>query len=336
MRIERVDPADTDAVRACHQAYLAAQRADEPEPWMGERRFGGWLAVGWIGDPGEVWLAADEPGADVAGWYRIELPDRENRDRAPLELMVRPEQRRRGYGRALLRHAAVRAAAHGRSVLSAPARNGGDGEAFALAAGSKPELVDVQRVLDLAALPAGRVAELRGQAERAAAGYSLRSWAGPVPDDLLEQAAAMYNALSDAPRGPGTEPEAWDAHRVRERINDILPRFGMRAHSVAARHDASGELAALTTLAVEEADPVWGHQFVTVVARKHRGHRLGLLAKTAMLDLIAAAEPQVKRVVTWNAHDNTHMTAVNEALGYVPSGQPGTWWQLDVAAVSAA
>ena len=31
----------------------------------------------------------------------------------------------------------------------------------------------------------------------------------------------------------------------------------------------------------------------TAVVRAHRGHRLGLLVKTAMLDLLAAAEPQL-------------------------------------------
>jgi len=52
------------------------------------------------------------------------------------------------------------------------------------------------------------------------------------------------------------------------------------------------------------------------VARPHRGHRLGLLTKAAMLDWLASAEPGLQRLVTWNAASNKHMVAINEALGY--------------------
>ena len=57
----------------------------------------------------------------------------------------------------------------------------------------------------------------------------------------------------------------------------------MHHYTVAGRHDATGELAALTEMAVDPADPGWGHQMFTAVT-KHRGHRLGLLMKIAMLD----------------------------------------------------
>ena len=35
--------------------------------------------------------------------------------------------------------------------------------------------------------------------------------------------------------------------------------------------------------------------------------------------------------MTWNAEDNKHMIAVNEALGYTVFGAPATSWRLDVA-----
>src|ERR1035438_7976264 len=87
-----------------------------------------------MGDLREVWLVTDQAAGGgaaaggggareggrftgaVAGWYRLELPDRENLDRAQLDLMVHPDRRRRGLGRMLLQHAAARAAAHTRSV----------------------------------------------------------------------------------------------------------------------------------------------------------------------------------------------------------------------------
>jgi hypothetical protein len=44
-----------------------------------------------------------------------------------------------------------------------------------------------------------------------------------------------------------------------------------------------------------------------VVTRKHPGHRLGLLLKIAMTELLATTEPQLERIVTWNGRDNAHM-----------------------------
>jgi GNAT superfamily N-acetyltransferase len=109
MRIEQADPSDPRKARECHEVYLAAQRVDEPGgPWFTDRAFGGWLAVGGYGSPRELWLATED--ASVTGWYELVLPDRENHDRASLDLTVHPAARRRGLGLALLRHAAGRAA----------------------------------------------------------------------------------------------------------------------------------------------------------------------------------------------------------------------------------
>jgi RimJ/RimL family protein N-acetyltransferase len=217
--------------------------------------------------------------------------------------------------------------------MTGATRNGSAGEAFARSVQASPTLVDVQRMMELGKLEEAELARLRQVAEQAAAGYSLVSWTGPVPEELIEQAAELFTALNDAPRT--SAPSIWDAQRVRERINSLQPRYGLRDYSVAARHDASGELAALTQVGVDPADPAWGHQQITVVTRKHRGHRLGLLVKIAMLDLLAAAEPQVERIETWNAQTNKHMIAVNEALGYTILGQPVTDWKIDTALVAA-
>ena len=199
MHIEQADLTDAKKIRACYEVYLAAQRVDEPEgPWFTDRPFDGWLTVGWNGNPREVWLATDQGSA--AGWFRLEMPDKENLDQANLDLVVHPAERQQGLGLALLRHAAARAAAHGRSVLNGAARNGSPGEAFARSVRAEPGLVEVQRVLDVRRLEKGKLARLRGPAEQAAAAYALVSWAGPIPEEFLEQAAAVYNAMNDAPR----------------------------------------------------------------------------------------------------------------------------------------
>ena len=332
MHIEQADLADAKKVRECYEVMLAAQRADEPEgPWFTDRPFGNWLSAGWSGNPSEVWLATDQGSA--ARWYRLEMPSRENLDQAGVDLVVHPAERQQGLGLALLRHAAARATAHGRSVLHGSARDGSAGEAFARFVRAKAGLVEVQRVLDVRRLEKGELARLREPAERAAGAYSLVSWVGPIPEEFIERAAVVYNAINDAPRDPEIAAEDWDAQRVRERINDLRPRLGMRNYTVAARDDDTGELAALTEIAVDPTDPGWGHQIFTAVTRKHRGHRLGLLTKIAMLQLLATTEPQLERISTWNAQVNEYMIAVNEAIGYIVWGRPNTEYRLDAAAV---
>ena len=336
VHIEQLDLGDTAGIRACHGAFLAALRVDEPQELpMGERVFGAWFTIGWNGEPREVWLVPGREPGTVAGWYRLELPDLENLDRANLAITVHPDEREHGLGRALLRHAAGRAAAHGRSVLSGGARNGTAGEAFARRVGAEPGLVDIERLLEPRKLEHGRMAGLREEAERHAAGYELVTWAGLIPEELIEQMAALYAALSEAPHDPDVEPEKWDAQRVRERVNGLRKHIGSREYSVATRHVATGELAALTQVTVEPPNPGWAVQLITAVIAAHRGHRLGLLVKVAMLEWLATAEPQVERLTTWNAEDNKYMIAVNEALGYTIFGAPATSWRLGVAGLEA-
>jgi hypothetical protein len=70
------------------------------------------------------------------------------------------------------------------------------------------------------------------------------------------------------------------------------------------------------------------------VAREHRGHRLGLRLKLAMLDLLARQEPQVKHILTGNGETNEHMIGINETLGYRVIGPPARSWELPTARVT--
>jgi RimJ/RimL family protein N-acetyltransferase len=185
-----------------------------------------------------------------------------------------------------------------------------------MAAGATAGLVEARRLLGLHKVPAGEFARLRQRAAAAATGYTIVSWAGPAPEEYLSLVAAAFNAMNDAPSDEGWEEEIWDADRVRDRAGRIVRLTGVRGYSVAALHDATGELAALTQEEVDPERPDWGYQGLTAVTRPHRGHRLGLLAKATMMEWLATAEPQLERVVTGNAASNQHMIAVNETLGY--------------------
>jgi hypothetical protein len=110
-----------------------------------------------------------------------------------------------------------------------------------------------------------------------------------------------------------------------------MVRMGVRGYSIAAIHDATGEMAALTQVEVDPDTPEWGHQGMTAVTRPHRGHRLGLLVKAAMLEWLASAEPRLEQVETGNADSNEHMIAVNETLGYAVLDPSWALLELPVA-----
>jgi GNAT superfamily N-acetyltransferase len=325
MKLERFDPAaDNEALRACYDIFLAGAPADDPDgPRMSFRVFAAWLELGWTEDPQESWLARGSSG-EPCGWYLLSLPRRENRHLANVTLVVHPSRRRAGLGTALLGHAGARARELSRAQLQCRARAGSPGSAFARARGAQPGLTEERRVLDVGAVPAARLAGLRQKAESAARGYSLLRWDGPAPEEHLAGVVALYAAMDDIPREAGHEPQRWDAERVRAEHIRVAAQ-GVRQHTVAARSLATGELAGLTQLIVDPADPVWGYQDLTAVTRPHRGHRIGLLVKVAMLELLAEREPQVTRILTENAALNQHMIAINDELGFGALDQWLAW-----------
>jgi GNAT superfamily N-acetyltransferase len=340
VRIERFDAAsDLAAVSALYDVYRAGAPVDEPGgPPMSFRVFGGRMTRGWCGEPRESWLAGAGDGArtggpadDVLGGYTLELPYRENQDRAALNILVAPDRRRAGTGTALLQHAATSARALGRTVLTCETLAGTPGDRFALASGATVQLTAARRTLDVSAIPPGYLGELHASVKAAAAGYAVLDWSGRAPEACLDGVARLNQVMGDAPHGAEEEVLRWDTARVRE-VDQLRLSMGLRHYSVAAREEATGKLAGLTELSVDPDDPKWGHQEMTAVARAHRGHRLGLLLKVAMLELLAEREPQIQRILTYNGESNNHMIAVNEALGYQVSGGLRCWL-LPVAAV---
>ncbi len=225
-----------------------------------------------------------------------------------------------------------RVVADGRRLLTGYALTGTAGEAFARAAGAAGGLTEIQRAMDTGSISAERATGLLAGTERASAGYSLVSWTAPTPEEYLDQVAAINRALYDAPHDPSIEEPVWDAARV-VATDRRIRRQGVRAYAGAARHDASGELGGLTQVEVGAESPEWAFQALTAVSRAHRGHRLGLRLKLAMLELLARQEPQVTYLLTSNSETNKHMISINSELGYYVLGRPARSWELPAARV---
>jgi GNAT superfamily N-acetyltransferase len=335
MRMEQFEAAaDSVRLRACFEMTQAGWPVDHPdEPVWAFDSFAAKWARGFDASPQQTWLASDDAGQPVGG-YMLQLPDTENTSMAFCILIVAPAARRSGVGSALLAHCADQARQAGRSRLSGTALDGTPGAAFAAAVGARGGIAEVGRVLTVDSALPGRLSDLRAVAEKHSAGYSLLSWGSPAPAEYLDQLARIHGAMADAPRDAGVEPQVWDAARIRH-LEQTMAEGKLTSYAIAARHDATGELVALTEMLTEADTPDWAFQQITAVLPGHRGHRLGLLVKVAMLEQLLARNPAVRSIQTGNAGSNAHMIAINELLGFKVSAV-GRDWELNLAEEPAA
>ena len=316
----------------------AARPTDHPSlPPQSFEGFASWWVHG--GGSQQSWLARDDSGEPV-GCYLLTLPDRENTTMAGCGLLVTPDRRRAGYGTVLLAHCAERARRASRSRLASTSatrtkvRDGSAGAAFAAARGAHSGLAEVIRTQDINADLLAGLVSLRADARQRSSDYELLSWLGTIPDEHIDQVTRVISAMSDAPRDSGVQPQAWDAARIRK-SEEIAAAHGMRFYSVAARHRATGDFAALTQITTDPGTPGWGIQQITAVLPGHRGHRLGMVIKIAMLELAIGHEPDLRRILTGNAESNEHMTAINAQLGYTISDIYRSW-DLRLASAGSA
>jgi GNAT superfamily N-acetyltransferase len=294
-------------------------------------------------------LLAARSGEEIVGLATVGLPLADNTHSALINVVVAPHARRTGLGLRLQAAAEQAAAASGRTTLLGetdhPARPGGDvgtlapqsgtgsipadaAAAFAQKAGFTLEQVERISVLNVAdAAPGQDALETAGAA--AGADYELEFWHGSCPEHLVDAYARLRQKMStDAPMaGLNLEEEHWDAARVREterKAQDMDAEVLVSA----VRHVPSGQLAGHSMLMVFNGNPLVAFQDDTLVLRDHRGHRLGLLLKTANLVRLRGELPEAVRIWTWNAAENKHMLDINDQLGFKPAGYSGEWQKL--------
>jgi GNAT superfamily N-acetyltransferase len=331
VRIERVDPLDT----AAFDAWYAIVQATHDELWPGQPGLQLQELRAKAIDPGPATrielLAARDDSGRVVGSARLDLPLTDNTSRADATVAVHPERRRRGTGTALLGELERRAAAEGRDWLALihdePVRQAGEspGHFFALRRGYTCAQTNVRRDLALP-LDADLLAALEANCAPFAAGYRLVTWNDRCPDDLLDSRALLAQRMStDAPTGALVlEEEQWDAARIRAE-EALLQRQGRTLVAAGAIEESTGHLVGITDIAIPRDVPQTAYQWDTVVLREHRGHRLGLWLKIANLRSLVEASPATVRISTWNADDNAHVIALNEALGFEVAGRLLAW-----------
>lgn len=327
MDLQPIEPTDVRFADWC-EVWAACQRLDRPgEPERPAREH---LALGrQLVSPGgsrDGTHRAAVIHGHVVGALRLILPTQDNLALAVVDVAVHPTHRRRGVGSTLLAEGVRLAAESGRSELISDVDEpvpGTAGRLFAERHGWECNLHETRRDLPLP-FDDDRVAVLEAEATSAAADYDVVRWRDRTPEMLVDDRAGLERRMTaDAPHGDlPVEEEHWDAGRIREYEQAHLER-GRTVLSAGAVRD--GRLVAFTDLQVPLDDPRLAHQGGTLVLREHRGHRLGVLVKIAVLRDLLASGLGVQRIRTYNAESNGPMVAVNEALGFLPAGQLTTW-----------
>jgi GNAT superfamily N-acetyltransferase len=309
---DHLDRRDVDGAVA---VLRAARIVDCPRMWRpGVASTVAHFRHGWDGDPPEVALARGAYGR-VVGVLRVSVPRWDNTHVGSVGVTVDPSARRRGLGRRLFDAGVHRVRAAGRRVLLTSCFDHTAGMEFVKAMGLDQVHEEIHRSQDLVAADWPRLDREYRQAMAHAEGYELLRLPGAVPDDLLGGVARMTEAINDAPLGGlDIEDEVFSPERIR--AFEAARPSGARLYRLVARERATGVLAGHTMVEVASDSPWEGGQLDTSVVRAHRGHRLGLLLKIAMLYWLREEEPQLRTLFTQNAATNAHMIRVNELLDY--------------------
>jgi GNAT superfamily N-acetyltransferase len=337
VRLTPVTPDDDSAIDAYHSICAAGRAHDNPDfPPLTREHVAGEIRHPAPSREYHYFLIEDggiEDGGPV-GALLLSLPLEENLHLTMVELWVHPDHRRRGIGREAFEAIRQFARSRGRTTLlgeycepleSGPPRDPAPA-AFAAAVGAERALPEVRRRLDLATVDTDDWRARHEDGLRQAKGYSVLWWSGAIPDEYAADIAYLDGRLvQDAPMGElRYEPEKVDAGRVRA-MDEALELRGQSHYHAAARDDQTGRVVGWSALyfSVGVSSQAW--QGITIVDPMHRGHGLGLVVKLENLLRTREIQPDLRYVDTWNATENGHMIAINEAIGFRPVDGWVTW-----------
>jgi GNAT superfamily N-acetyltransferase len=313
-----VDPDDVDLIDQAVGILNRSRTVDDPDgfpvhPTLLARS----LRYGWDLEPDETYLYSPADGQPPAGVLALSFPSRDNLHLGWADITVDPVQRRRGAGSAILEEVIRRTRNVGRTTIwLGTAEDDLGAKAFLESFGFRYASHDARRRQVLSEVDTDAVARLYAVAEAAAHDYVLERGTLPTPADVLEELVDVTAAINDAPMGDLTfTEELFDLKRLQD-IEAAAAGRQDEVYRIWARHRGSGAVGGHTLVATNRLQPGLGRQGDTAVSRHHRGHRLGLLLKIAMMRWLAEVEPQLEVIETWNQADNDYMIRVNEAIGY--------------------
>jgi GNAT superfamily N-acetyltransferase len=333
--VRQIDPDD----EAAFDAFYGVLHETDVERWPN--------VSGWTRSEVHVMASADAAasrydclvarvGNATVGICLLERSQRDNTHELKLDIRVLPTHRRLGIGRALAGLAEQIGREDGRMTMchicEVPTAQlpGHPSVPFAQSLGFASVQTGHVRHLSLP-VPPERREQLWKEAHAASVGYRILTFTSPWPEEFLDDQCALWRRMStDAPHGDEQhEEEVWDVARVEE-MDAMLAAQGRSKLTAVAQHEASGRLVAYSELVVSKEQPAEAWQWATLVAREHRGHRLGMAVKLANLDYLRQQVPAATLVTTGNAQENAPMIAVNDMIGFQVVAT-GTFWRKQLA-----
>lgn len=321
MEVREWDPAaapadEVESVLRTLNLILARDVPEDP-PWRIDS-FREYLAVTMPDERRVCWVAGD--GADIIGYASILLVG----GIAVLELLVRPDVRRGGVGRELLRTAAKRVESEGLESIGVEVVGSTPAADFFEAHGFRCAFIEMRNVLDLTTVDWLRIGAL---AKGVGSGYTIEYYPGGPPEVMLDEyAKAKASGRANPAYDLELRPSSYDSDRLRASLATLHAR-GLKPYIVLAVHDQSGKVAGLTEVVVPAQRPTRADQYDTIVVQAHRGYGLSRALKARMLFELRSAEPQLLDVQTWNAVGYESMRRVNAELGFQPDRQ---WREYEV------
>ena len=255
----------------------------------------------------------------------------ENLHSLRIDIHVEPSERRQGYGTQVLSHMEEVAKELGRSEVFFHVIEGAEEVAVApnrfFAPGTGCQLIDELARRDL--MWPVSLDELQRQLDAVAPlaqGYDLHVWQGSAPDWIVPSLISLMARMGVESNFADIDVDVakFDEARLRH-YEGMVRDMGRDLLVTAATDRATGEVAGYTELTVSRNDPATAYQWDTLVARVHRGHRLGMVLKLRNLQEFARAGYVTRRISTFNSVHNTPMIDVNEALGARLAGAMVTW-----------
>ena len=248
----------------------------------------------------------------------------DNTDKAFFELSVDVPSRRRGIGSAMVAHLEQLVMDTGRplvmSTSNLPVRRP---RRPSVPDGSRSRAATSSRCARSSGTsscrcPTHRIQEWIDDAAPRHDGYSIETFVGAVPDDLVESLCTLIGQLAvDAPTGVvDFEEEVITPQRYAEMVDSAAAMGRARYETVALTPDR--EVVAQSTLAMPLGTSTHVYQWGTFVHREHRGHRLGLATKAVNLRAVQSARGDLTLVSTQNAEANDYMVAINDKMGFHP------------------
>lgn len=282
---------------------------------------------------------------DVVGVATVDLPMADNSRLATLGIVVDKDRRGAGLGSALHAAALEVARRHGRTTIQAwtwESQNVQAGvETLVAGGGSIDATSPSSRFLMNKGYGLGQVERLSrlllpgiddaiNQRDEVVGGkprdYEVITLKDNIPERLLSGVAELCVAMSaDTPTAAlDLEREVWDAARVRAAMDEV-EAAGREQLLTLIRHIPSQQVVAFTRIYRDVSSPQVVHQWETLVLQGHRGHGLGRLMKIVNQATAVEVWPGAKRLITGNASENSHMLAINDAMGFRPFAASGFW-----------